>query len=131
MSNKYLPIKISLQESKEFDGKPLALVTMRPPTTDDVILSQQQATRVLADGSKYVDEAEAEANLFANLTGTTRGFIGSLAFYDYSQLGKGYDCFLLPLPQFAAKCALLFPSSAEASPSENSEHLLSLSSTTG
>lgn len=131
MSNKYLPITITMQVAKDFEGKAMPSLTMRPPTTNDVIIAQQQATRVLPDGSKYIDEAESEAQLFANLTGTTREFIGALEFYDYSQLGKAYDCFLLPLPQYVGKCALLFPGSAEASPSESSEPSPSLNSTTG
>ncbi|KDM91392.1 phage tail assembly protein [Photobacterium galatheae] len=130
MTNQYQPIKVTLQEAKPFDDKPQTALIMRPPTTNDVIHSQQLGSRILADGSKHVDEAEAEAHLFANLTGTTREFIGSLAFYDYSQLGRAYDCFLLPVPQYAARCALLFPGSV-ASHSQNSEASVSQNSTTG
>lgn len=119
--NKYLPIKIALQETKDFEGKVQSVLTMRPPTTNDVILAQQHSTQFLANGSQYTNPSETEAQLFAALTDTTREFIGSLAFYDYTLLGKAYDCFLLPLPQFAVKCALLFPKKQEASASKNSE----------
>ncbi|HAS6270572.1 TPA: phage tail assembly protein [Vibrio vulnificus] len=129
--NKYLPINIVLQVAKEFDGKALTQLTMRPPTTNDVILSQHHATRVLADGSSHMNEAEAEMHLFAALTGTTREFIGQLEYYDYTQLGKGYDCFLLPLSQYAARCALLFPDSATESHSPSLEVSASESSATG
>lgn len=116
----YQPIKISLQVPKELDGSPQANLTMRPPETNDVILAQKQS-RIIAEGNLVDDNAEHEAHLFANLTNTTREFIGSLAQYDYLQLQKAYDCFLLPIPQFAARSALLFPSSVEESPSKSSE----------
>lgn len=115
----YQPIKISLQVPKELDSATQAILTMRPPETNDVILAQKQS-RIIVEGNMLDDNAEHEANLFANLTNTTREFIGSLAQYDYLQLQKAYDCFLLPIPQFAAKSALLFPSSAEASLSKSS-----------
>lgn len=114
----YQPIDVVLQVPQKLDGEMKTKLKIRPPKTDDLILAQKQS-RALIDGHMVEDSAEHEAHLFANLTDTTRAFIGSLAQYDYMQLQKAYDCFLLPIPQFAARCALLFPSSAEESHSEN------------
>ena len=72
----YQPIKISLQVPKELDGSPQANLTMRPPETNDVILAQKQS-RIIVEGNMLDDNAEHEAHLFANLTNTTRDFIGS------------------------------------------------------
>lgn len=116
----YQPIVITLQVAKDLDGSTQTKLTMRPPETNDVILAQKQG-RTVIQGEWVDDSAEHEAHLFANLTNTTRDFIGSLAQYDYLQLQKAYDCFLLPLPKYAARSALLFPSSAEASPSTSLE----------
>jgi len=116
----YQPIKIALQVPVKLDGQEQTAVTMRPPTTNDVILAQKNS-RFVHQGEVHDDNAEHEAFLFANLTGTTREFIGSLAQYDYLQLQKAYDCFLLPLPKHAAQSASLFPSSAEESPSKSSD----------
>ncbi|MEI8634709.1 phage tail assembly protein [Vibrio sp. PP-XX7] len=115
----YTPIKISLQVATELDNASLLVLEMRPPTSDDVIHAQKMG-RAFINGNIVADEGEQEAHLFAALTNTTREFIGQLAFYDYVQLQKAYDCFLLPVPQFAARSVLLFPSSAAGSPSENS-----------
>ncbi len=115
----YQPIKITLEVPQPLDGQQQTAVTMRPPTTNDVIHAQKQG-RIIIGGEMHDDNAEHEAHLFANLTNTTREFIGSLAQYDYLRLQKAYDCFLLPTQQYVAKSALLFPSSAEASPSKSS-----------
>ncbi|SIO94669.1 phage tail assembly protein [Vibrio spartinae] len=116
----YKPLKISLQVATELDSSPITTVEMRPPTTNDVIHAQKMG-RTAIGGELVTDESEHEAHLFAALTNTTREFIGRLAFYDYVQLQKAYDCFLLPIPQFAVKSALLFPVSVGESLSENSE----------
>ncbi|ELJ8463285.1 phage tail assembly protein [Vibrio cholerae] len=116
----YQPIDITLQVPCKLDGELKPKLTMRPPTTDDVLLAQKQS-RLVVNGELVEDNGEHEAHLFANLTNTTRAFIGSMSQYDYLQLQKAYDCFLLPLPMYAAKCALLFPSSVAESHSENSE----------
>ncbi|MDW6004710.1 phage tail assembly protein [Vibrio mangrovi] len=115
----YTPIKVSLQVTTELDGKPQHEIEMRPPTTNDVIHAQKLGRMAASNGS-VSEESEHEAHLFAALTNTTREFIGQLAFYDYVQLQKAYDCFLLPIPQFVAKSALLFPGSAGESLCENS-----------
>lgn len=119
--NKYLPIKITMQEPKDFEGKMQTVLTMRPPTTNDVILAQQHSMQFLANGATQTNNAETETHLFAALTNTTREFIGSLALYDYTMLGKSYDCFLLPLPQFAVKCALQFPDTSAEPQSKSCE----------
>lgn len=116
----YQPIKIALQVPQKLDGQEQTVLTMRPPTTNDVILAQKNS-RFVHNGEVHDDNAEHEAHLFANLTNTTREFIGSLAQYDYLQLQKAYDCFLLPIQQYVAKSALLFPSSAVESPSKSSD----------
>ncbi|EKO3963152.1 phage tail assembly protein [Vibrio fluvialis] len=116
----YQPIEITLQVPQKLDDQVKTSVTMRPPTANDVILAQKNS-RLAHNGEFYDDNAEHEAHLFANLTNTTREFIGSLAQYDYLQLQKAYDCFLLPLPRHAAQSALLFPSSAAESHSKSSD----------
>ncbi|WP_038225732.1 phage tail assembly protein [Vibrio sp. ER1A] len=128
--NQYQPITIALQQAVTFDGETLTKLTMRPPTTNDVLIAQRQSSTMIG-GQVVSDDAEHEAVLFANLTGTTREVVGSLQMYDFSQLQKAYDCFLEPLPQYAAKCALLFPSFAEESLSTSLEPSPSPSSTTG
>ncbi len=116
----YQPIDITLQVPCKLDSELKSKLTMRPPTTDDVLLAQKQS-RIVVNGELVEDNGEHEAHLFANLTNTTRAFIGSMSQYDYLQLQKGYDCFLLPIQQYAAKSALLFPSSAVESPSKSSD----------
>lgn len=114
---KYQPIKIRLEEARTLDSHEITHVTMRQPTANDIILSQHAVAVI---GEQASQDAEQEAHLFANLTNTTRDFIGSLSVYDYTQLAKAYECFFLPMPKFVAACALHFPSSVEESPSENS-----------
>ncbi|EOW9266670.1 TPA: phage tail assembly protein [Vibrio cholerae] len=114
---KYEPIKIRLEETRLFEGKELTHLTMRQPTANDVILSQHVVSSITNSSSQ---DAEQEAHLFANLTNTTREFIGSLSVYDYTNLAKAYECFFLPMPKFVAACALHFPSSPEEPHSETS-----------
>lgn len=88
----YQPIDITLQVPCKLDSELKPKLTMRPPTTDDVLLAQKQS-RLVVNGELVEDNGEHEAHLFANLTNTTRAFIGSMSQYDYLQLQKAYDCF--------------------------------------
>ena len=96
---RYLPITVELQVPKEMDKQRVSEITLRPPTTNDVILSQKSAA----------NEADQDVLLFANLSDTTEDLIRSLEFYDYKRVEKAFNCFLLPIAEHCARRASLFP----------------------
>ncbi|AWL12801.1 hypothetical protein HMF8227_02349 [Saliniradius amylolyticus] len=104
MSQKYLPITITLQVPTPLDGKEVEKLTMRPPMAADVFAADQAST----------SDMERDALLFANLTDTTAEFIKSLSFYDYKRVEQANDLFLLPIPVHLDRRSSLFPAPEEA-----------------
>lgn len=92
----YAPIPVKFEEPRDFDNKPLTAVTLRPPSTADVVNAQRV----------YGDTIQKDVLLYANLSGTTEDFINSLAFYDFKQVEAAFECFLFPLSVYADKRAL-------------------------
>jgi len=105
----YLPISIALQVAKALDGTERKNLTMRPPTTTDVVTAQRT----------YGNTIEKDVLLYANLTDTTEAFILSLEFYDFKQVEAAFNCFLFPVSVHADKRVLLSPKVPEAAPSES------------
>lgn len=106
---RYLPIPITLQIPADLGGKPVTELTMRPPTTTDVIVAEQSTT------TPY----DKDVLLYANLTDTTEEFVKSLPYFDYLQLDKAFELFLLPLSEFLGQHALLLPKRQGEAASEN------------
>ncbi|WP_422134961.1 phage tail assembly protein [Endozoicomonas sp. ALD040] len=105
----YQAISIQLEAPRELDNKPLSELTMRPPTTSDVVIAQSQAQNPI----------HKDVLLYANLTNTTEDFIQSLAFYDFKQLERAFDTFMCRVSEHVDRRALFLPKPSAATASGN------------
>ncbi|MCW7553643.1 phage tail assembly protein [Endozoicomonas gorgoniicola] len=106
---KYQPIPIPLESPRDLDGKPVSELTMRPPTTSDVVVAQSKADNPI----------QKDVLLYANLTDTSENFIQSLAFYDFKQVEKAFDAFMCPVSKHVDRRALFLPKPLADTASEN------------
>ncbi len=118
---KYIPIKIDLQEPATLDSKLINSLEMRPPKAGDVFAAQNLTANT----------AERDALLFGNLTDTTADFMKSLAFYDYKRVEAAYGLFMCPIKSHLEKQYSFCAKPPEVVALENSSDSTSTSSTTG